>query len=221
MCDAGRRLAAGLIARLPRIAGASRSRMGNSRPVRWLVLIALHVSIANAETREGEAFGFAAGHVGLGTPLGATGVEAGVGFAFVRASAGVGIGFRGLELMAGMRAVIPLSRRQSSELGLVLGGFISRGPSLNELDVGWHDANDPPGSVQYGNRTVWFSGDLGLLISLRMGLELGVYAGLGHAIVRDCVIDLDGHTQPCSGEDFMRLGDVPYFGTSVGYRFAL
>jgi hypothetical protein len=89
--------------------------------VRALTLVLVSVLPAATAHAEDDVFIFGAGHLGLNLPVGAVGGELGVGLDWMRASASVGRGFRGVSMAAMVRV------RQFSGMDIGLGVGVSRG----------------------------------------------------------------------------------------------
>lgn len=163
-------------------------------------------------------FGFVSGQLGLGTPVGAAGLEAGLGWGWVRASVGVGAGLNGRQLATMVRVAKP-----SPGLEVGLGVGVSHGPALTdfELSLGESSTDDPVDLVNHGSATVWASVELGLDYPLTPTLSARLAIGLSHAVERDCRVQLggEGPTGPCSTTAHLdKLHDLPYLGLAAVWR---
>lgn len=169
-------------------------------------------------------FVFAAPHLGLNAPLGLVGAELGVGYEWFRASAGVGVGFRGLELATTVRAMTHLA---SADVGVGVG--VSRGGALYELDIsigestGYNSDDDPPGTVQYDDNTLWLNLELDLEVPLGGGAFTRFYGGITSPIHVECVYEPEaGPDEPCDFYQREELRDwkyQPFVGLAAGFRW--
>lgn len=177
---------------------------------------------ARADTDD-RVFGFAAAHVGLSAPLGAIGVEAGVGFSVLRASLGVGLGLRGIEIAALVRASFRVGHIGRLPLNLSVGLGGSRGPGINDLGVGFPGETGPKEIVSFGDDTRWANGELGLELAVTRALAVRVYAGAAVPVSAACVVEIDdGPEMPCDGEQRAHLTSVdPFVGASAAWQFDL
>jgi hypothetical protein len=204
---------------LPQLSAARRPRAtDDARVMRSVVALAVLVAAtpahAGPEDRDG-LFGFAAGHAGLGPPVGALGLELGVGTPWLRGAVGAGWGFRGIQYAAMVRLVHP-------RLGGGLGAGVSRGPAINDLDIGFPgEVDDDTGTTSYGAETTWINLELGFERAIDDILALRFYGGISLAPAPTCTVTFDDRPAPgpCDAEQRARLGTVmPYLGMSAELR---
>ncbi len=174
------------------------------------LLVATPVTAA-ADEADGPVL-FLGGHLALGAPVGDAGVEVGVGDGWLRGSVGLGLGFRGIQQSAMVRAITP-----GFGVKLAVGAGVSRGPAVGEIEDPWDDIR---GAAHYGNDTVWGNVEIGVDFVMRRPTELRLYVGYSHEVVRDCELVVDGVLEPCGGDDLQRLSPgLPYVGLAVTQRF--
>lgn len=187
----------------------------------WLALLsactlAAAPSPARAGGEDGEPFGFVAGHLGLGMPVGSAGVEAGVGVSWIRASVGLGMGFKGPQVMAAVGGMFEASRIGRYPLRVGLGTSFSRGPAVWSLEVGAPGDSGPEEVLSYGDGTRWVSGELSLELQVSRTATWRVYGGLSRAIYKECLVEIDdGPPEVCDYGQRQQLGMLPFIGTSV------
>lgn len=167
----------------------------------------------------GGAFAFVAPHLGLGTPLGLLGLEAGIGDEWFRASVGVGVGFSGLELAAMVHAMTEVRW-----LDLGIGAGVSRGGALHALIVGWSDPSDPPFEPQFDSNTVWLDAEVVVEVPFGSGVFGRLYGGASYAASIDCYADSTrgAPDRPCDGAERLTLVEdpwMPYLGVALGVRW--
>jgi hypothetical protein len=177
--------------------------------------------IPSPEPTERGPFLIVAGLVGLGTPVGAAGVEAGVGWHWFHIAAGVGAGFKGPQAMAMVRLVRPAGR-----IHFGIGAGISRGAALNDLDIslGESSTDEPTDVVNYGPGTVWTNVELLAEQQVWRAVSLRYTLGYGHAVTVDCRArpSSGGPTGPCTtAEQYDHLSPNPYIGVALVWRRGL
>lgn len=163
---------------------------------------------------------FGAAHLGLGTPLGYTGAELGVGWSWARVSVGLGRGFRGVETAA-MFQLLPWE----PEHGRVtpgLGVGVARGPGQFDLDccaLGESSTDDDDGrSIQFGARTWWINAELDVEYGVSPRASLRAYVGVSLPTAIECENTGDGSAR-CTADERDRLDTyLPYAGGAVVYR---
>ena len=206
---------------------------GVPRPLFRLLLVLSAVSFLEGSAAaeddpplDNKPITFLAMHFGLNTPVGAIGVEAGVGQSWFRASVSGGFGFRGLEYGAMVRVVTPGAiQLYGTQFGL--GAGISRGPGLHTLNISLGEGDDDdesPESFHYGSNTLWGNLELVAERSLIGGSFMRVYVGATTALYMTCSAKLRATdmTVPCSAESKFELENerfLPYFGIAYGVRF--
>jgi len=153
---------------------------------------------------------FGSAHVGAGTPLGAAGLEAGVGNEVVRGAIGAGLGLRGTQLSVMGHATTDVL---GPTVGLGLG--VSRGAAFRITGDDWEDEHD---EVHYGPETVWGNVEVMVEYGFHAHGAVRLYAGASHAVTPDCVLDGPG---VCDAEQGRVLDDaswIPYAGVAVVLR---
>ena len=158
------------------------------------------------------AFAYVAWHAGLGTPVGLTGIEAGIGDGWFRAGAGVGVGWRGLEIAAMVRALAEVAGIHAG------GGFgVSRGGGTRTLRVGWREPGDPDFDLQFAEGTVWVNGEAVVEIPIRR-IFLRFYAGISYAAAVSCEADyFNGEPdRSCTFAERRTLERDPWLGYAGG-----
>ncbi|MBA3499919.1 MAG: hypothetical protein M4D80_11630 [Myxococcota bacterium] len=184
--------------------------------MRALVLVMLLSSTAHAED---DVFFYGAAHLGLNLPVGAVGGELGVGLDWMRASAGVGRGFRGVSMAAMVRAVGEMS---GMDIGIGLG--ISRGPGLHDTNIslGEGDPDQEP-DTHFGDATRWLDLQVSFEFAISDHSFMRLTAGMTHAFDIDCESeDKDIGGTVC---DSMQRNELeassysPYLGIAGGIRF--
>lgn len=179
---------------------------------------------AHADTAaDDELFAFVSAHVGLSAPLGALGAEAGLGFWVLQGSVGVGLGLRGIQVAAQVRASPPIGHLGRLPLHLSVGVGGSRGPGVNDLGVGLGEGGGANEIVSFGDDTRWVNGELGLELRVTRALAVRVYGGIGVPVDAVCVVEIDhGPEMPCDAEQRTHLVSVDAFvGAAAAWRFEL
>lgn len=190
---------------------------------RLLALVALALAAgrplrasAEGDDDADKPFGFIAGHLGLGMPIGSAGVEVGVGISWVRASVGLGMGFKGPQLMAAVGGMFDVSRIGRYPLRVGLGTSFSRGPAVWTLEVGAPGDTGQEEVLSYGERTRWVSGEASLELQVSRTAAWRVYGGLSRAVYKDCLVEIDdGPPEICDHGQRQQLGMLPFIGTGV------
>jgi hypothetical protein len=182
-----------------------------------IVIVLFAASPADADD---DVFFFAAGHLGLNLPVGAAGAELGVGLDWMRASASVGRGFRGVSMAAMVRAV-----REFSGMDVGLGVGLSRGPGLHDLNIsfGEGDPEDEEPETHFGGDTRWLDLEVSFELAFSGHGFMRLTAGMTHAFDIDCESeDKDiGATvcDPSQRNELERSSYSPYAGIAGGVRF--
>jgi len=180
--------------------------------MRWIavtVLLSSSVAYAEEPAQDDGGFVFAATQFGLGTPLGLFGVEAGVGYDWFRAAAGVGIGTGGPQVGATLRAFTTMS---GIDVGVGLGLSKGAGPSMIAPEG---EEKEIP---MFAADTYWTNAELVVEVPLTSWSFARFVAGASYAVGGGCE-DSEG---PCDGLQRAELEEkrwMPYAGVAAVLRF--
>jgi hypothetical protein len=177
--------------------------------LRVLAIVLLTASVAHAEETTG--YVFVAPQLGLGTPLGLLGAEAGIGFDWFRGAVGAGLGTGGTQIAATARA---MTTTHGLDVGVGLGVSKGSGPAPIAFDQGDEDDRIP----RFSSETYWTNAELVVEVPLSSWTFTRFFLGVSYAIGDTCE-DSDG---PCDGVQRAMLEPerwMPYAGVAAVVRF--
>lgn len=178
-----------------------------------MIVLLASTTVAHAEpaATEDSGYVFAATQLGLGAPLGLFGVEAGVGYDWFRASAGIGIGTGGPQAGATLRTFTTLD---GIDVGVGLG--LSKGPGPGKISLGEGDEDDE--IPMFDADTYWTNGEIAVEVPLTRWSFTRFFAGASYAVGGGCK-DADGACDPVQRAMLEKERWMPYAGIAAVVRF--